>query len=86
MQAYERNQINWLRTPPYSPDINVIEMVWHDLKQFIRSKCPTTLYDLVKYVRKFEKKLTPEYCKRYTDLLPKILQIIIDRNGDWSDM
>ena len=86
MQAYERNQIHLLRTPAYSPDINVIEMVWADLKNYLRSKCPQTMYHLVECVRKFERKLTPEYCKRYIDLLPRILQTIIDRQGDWSDM
>ena len=51
-------------TPAFSPDINIIEMVWADLKMYINKKSPKTIYDLVKCVRKFEKKCTPEYCKR----------------------
>ena len=30
------NDINWWRTPAESPDMNPIENVWHELKEFIR--------------------------------------------------
>ncbi|CAF1081318.1 unnamed protein product [Brachionus calyciflorus] len=44
-----------LETPAQSPDINVIELVWSDLKRFVRSKQPKTVDDIVKSVRLFEK-------------------------------
>lgn len=33
---YERKSINWVRTPAESPDLNPIENLWHELKEFIR--------------------------------------------------
>ena len=31
-----------IRSPPRSPDLNPIEMVWHEMKRFIRkSRCKT---------------------------------------------
>ena len=32
------NHVNWYQTPPESPDLNPIEMVWHELKEFIRNE------------------------------------------------
>jgi len=31
---YSRNNINWWKTPPKSPDCNPIENMWHELKEF----------------------------------------------------
>ena len=33
---YEENGVNWWRTPPKSPDLNPIESVWHELKEYLR--------------------------------------------------
>ena len=28
------NEVNWWKTPPESPDINPIENLWHELKEY----------------------------------------------------
>lgn len=43
------NGINWWPTPPESPDLNPIELVWHEMKHFLRSSWkPTTKEELVR--------------------------------------
>ena len=44
----EQQGINWWKTPPESPDLNPIELVWHELKHFLRTLVkPTTKDELI---------------------------------------
>ena len=48
-QTFQANgKINWWKTPPESPDLNPIENLWHELKEFIRREVkPKTKQELV---------------------------------------
>ena len=35
-EYFVNNGINWWKTPPESPDLNPLENMWHELKEFIR--------------------------------------------------
>ena len=32
----EENGVNWWKTPPESPDLNPIEILWDELEQYLR--------------------------------------------------
>jgi len=83
--ALRAHGIHWERTAAFSPDLNIIELVWSDLKRFIRERNCVNIDDLVVSIRLFEQKMTPEYNRRYIEHLRKVLRVIIQRNGDWSD-
>ena len=85
IDALRAHHIHWERTAAYSPDINIIELVWSDLKTFIRNRNCTSIDDLVFSVRLFEQNLTPEYCRRYINHLHSVLKAIIRKKGNWSD-
>ena len=45
---FAMNNINWWPTPPESPDMNPIENLWHELKEFIQGQVkPKTKDELI---------------------------------------
>lgn len=47
-------------------DLNPIELVWHELKTFIRHNKPKSKTEFIRLIGKFWKEeLTPEKCRRY---------------------
>ena len=45
-----------------------------------------TINDVIAAIRNFEKTVTPEKCKKYIDHQKKVMKVIIEREGAWSDM
>ena len=75
-----------VKLPPYSPDINIIELVWAELKRFLRKRMLTTKQEVVDRAQLFfDRNLTLEKCRNYIRRVNTVLQIIIEKNGDWSD-
>ena len=81
----EENEINWWRTPPESPDLNPIEMLWHELKFYLESRVkPTTKQELIDGIKRFwSEKVTSEKCNRYIDhvLREAIPEVIVENGG-----
>ena len=75
--------INWWPTPPESPDCNPIEMLWHELKEYIRREIkPTTKQELEDGIHAFWSTVTPEKCTKYIRHLRKVLPRVIELSGD----
>ena len=48
------NNINWWRTPAESPNMNPIENLWHEMKEYIRREVkPHTKDELVAGIKEF---------------------------------
>ena len=44
----QKNEVNWWLTPPESPDINPVQIMWYKLKECVRSEAkPHTWCELV---------------------------------------
>ena len=58
--------IYWWRRPPESPDLNPIENMWHEVKQYLRREVkPTTKQELVNGIQEFWKTVDIPKCKKY---------------------
>lgn len=79
----EANNIPWWPTPAESPDLNPIEMLWHELKHCLRTELkPYTLDDLKRMIKSFWRdRVTPEKCQRYIAHIQKVLPVVLQVEG-----
>lgn len=77
------NGINWFQTPAESPDLNPIELLWHELKHFLHAIVkPTTKDELIGGITQFwQTRMTAEKCTTYINHLQKVVPIVIEREG-----
>ena len=81
-EFFMANDINWWRTPAESPDMNPIENLWHELKEFIRREIkPRNKEQLVDGIIRFWSTLDAHKCHRYINHLQKVLPKVIEK-GD----
>ena len=66
LRYFYANNINLAVHPAQSPDFNPIELIWNDLKRYLRTKIqPNSLAELVAGIMRFwQKKVTVEKCFR----------------------
>jgi len=53
---FEANNVNWWKTAPESPDLNPLENMWHELKEFVRREVkPHSKEELIEGILQFWK-------------------------------
>ena len=78
----EEKNINWWKSPPESPDLNPIENMWHELKEFLRREIkPHTKDELVAGIEQFWGTINRHKCKKYIHHLQKVMPRVIELGG-----
>ena len=76
------NNINWWKTPAESPNLNPLENMWHELKEFCRREVkPTTKQELINGIVQFWETVTVEKCNKYINHLKKVVPRVIELQG-----
>lgn len=81
-QFFKENKINWWKTPAESPDCNPIQMVWHELKEYLRREVkPTRKQELVDGIQQFWRRVDVNKCTKYIRHLRRVLPRVIELKG-----
>ena len=79
---FEQRGVDWWYTPPESPDLNPIELVWGSLKQYLRNHSkPKNLEELKAGIEQFWVTLTSQVCAKCISHLKKVIPKIISAAG-----
>ena len=79
---YKEKGINWFQTRAASPDLNPIELIWHSLKEYLRTEYkPKNLTQLKAGMKAFWATLTPEICCKFIGHLKKVIPKVIEVQG-----
>ena len=81
-EFFHREGIILMTHPPKSPDLNPIENVWGYLKNIVQARVPKTIDELDQFVQEgFKEIITPSYCQKLYDSMPKRLDLVIKSKG-----
>ena len=58
--AQEKEKIKVLEWPSQSPDLNLVEMWWHDLKLAIHARKPSNVAELKQFCKEEWAKIPPQ--------------------------
>ena len=79
---FEESGVDWWKTLAESPDLNPIENVWHELKEYMRREVkPTTKAELVAGILKFWETVDKAKCRKYIGHLNKVIPKVIEAQG-----
>ena len=80
---FRNNNVNLAVYSAQSPDFNPIELVWNDLKYYLKQKIkPKIMEELLMGINRFwESKVTVKYCNSKIDHLVRVLMRAIVLRG-----
>ena len=62
-----------VKSPAQSPDLNPIEILWADLKRYIRSKMCSSLTEIIQSIDEYKQTLTIKKCASFISHLKKVI-------------
>uniref|UniRef100_A0A8C6VVE8 Transposase Tc1-like domain-containing protein n=1 Tax=Nothobranchius furzeri TaxID=105023 RepID=A0A8C6VVE8_NOTFU len=77
----KNNKMKTLEWPSQRPDLNPIEMQWHDLKKAVHAGKPSNKAELQQFCKDEWAKIPPERCKRLVASYHKCLIAVIAAKG-----
>lgn len=81
----QQHRIRLLEWPSQSPDLNPIEMLWHDLKRAIHTRHPKNIATLKQFCEEEWSKITPDRCAGLIcNYRKRLVEVIAAKGGSTS--
>ena len=77
----KKNKMKTLEWPSQSPDLNPIEMLWHDLKKAVHARKPSNVAELQQFCIDEWTKIPPQRCNRLIASYRKCLIAVVAAKG-----
>ncbi|KAK3555601.1 hypothetical protein QTP86_025658 [Hemibagrus guttatus] len=77
----KKNRMKTLEWPSQSPDLNPIEMLWHDLKKVVHARKPSNVAELQQFCKDEWAKIPPQRCNRLIASYGKRLIAVVAAKG-----
>ncbi|KAK3537399.1 hypothetical protein QTP70_008851 [Hemibagrus guttatus] len=77
----KKNKMKTLEWPSQSPDLNPIEMLWHDLKKVVHARKPSNVAELQQFCKDEWAKIPPQRCNRLIASYRKHLIAVVAAKG-----
>ncbi|KAK3570405.1 hypothetical protein QTP86_019286 [Hemibagrus guttatus] len=77
----KKNKMKTLEWPSQSPDLNPIEMLWHDLKKVVHAQKPSNVAELQQFCKDEWAKIPPQRCNRLSASYGKHLIAVVAAEG-----
>ncbi|KAK3573943.1 hypothetical protein QTP86_033016, partial [Hemibagrus guttatus] len=77
----KKNKMKTLEWPSQSPDLNPIEMLWHDLKKVVHARKPSSVSELQQFCKDEWAKIPPQRCNRLIASYRKRLIAVVAAKG-----
>ncbi|KAK3529891.1 hypothetical protein QTP86_007214 [Hemibagrus guttatus] len=81
----KKNKMKTLEGPSQSPDLNPIEMLWHDLKKVVHARKPSNVAELQQFCKDEWAKIPPQRCNRLIASYGKrLIAVVAAKSGPTS--
>ena len=80
-QWFKKKRVKVLEWPSQSPDLNIIEPLWGELKRRVHARQPNNLQVLESFCYEEWAKISPRTIQKLVQGYPKRLQAVIDAQG-----
>ncbi len=81
----KKNKMKTLEWPSQSPDLNHIEMKWHDLKKAVHARKPSNVAELQQFCQDEWAKIPPQRCNRLiASYLKRLMAVVAAKGGPTS--
>ncbi|KAK3533217.1 hypothetical protein QTP70_013621 [Hemibagrus guttatus] len=77
----KKNKMKTLEWPSQSPDLNLIEMLWHDLKKVVHARKSSNVAELQQFCKDEWAKIPPHRCNRLIASYGKRLIAVVAAKG-----